>query len=425
MLHRHTDQAVARPRGRGAEDQRVVDTMEHGVVALDPHCDGDANDVLADRQQRHLKAELGLEALPGRNGDRLFDGRQVGIVGEQHLTQPVLDLETDDRRREVPVGGDIDDQAHELGADDPGQFIAVIILERDILDSCAADAEARAVQVKIRDLQIVAPRAAVEKIETWVPDGARRPHIGEMAEPRLRQKRRRRSGRRLRNEGVGGARRRFELIQITLRNRQRARRQVGIGDILGGADRPDPAMLEPHRFLAQPDHIADRVRDEQKRAAAQKIADMRHAFLYKERVADRERLVGDHDVGVDMGDDRKSEASHHAARIDLDWLVDKVADLREVDYRLKAPIDFFTCQPKDRSFQIDVFAASEFSIQTRRIIEDHDFPVNFDRTARRAQIAGDDLEQGRFAAAIDADKAPALALANLERDIFKGVEFAI
>ena len=52
--------------------------------------------------------------------------------------------------------------------------------KRHILDPCAADAEARAVQVEIRDLEIVPPRTAVEKIEPRIPDRARRTHIGEL-----------------------------------------------------------------------------------------------------------------------------------------------------------------------------------------------------------------------------------------------------
>ena len=46
--------------------------------------------------------------------------------------------------------------------------------------------------------------------------------------------------------------------------------------------------------------------DEQQRPVLLELAQEAHALLREERIADRQRLVDDQDVGVDMGDHRKA-----------------------------------------------------------------------------------------------------------------------
>ena len=95
------------------------------------------------------------------------------------------------------------------------------------------------------------------------------------------------------------------------------------------------------------------------------VAQEAHALLGEERVAHRQRLVDDQDVGVDVGHHSECQADHHPARIGLDRLVDELADVGELDDAVVARVDLRRRQAQDRAVQIDVLAPGELRVEAR------------------------------------------------------------
>ena len=92
------------------------------------------------------------------------------------------------------------------------------------------------------------------------------------------------------------------------------------------------AALEQHRAVAEAVHRAHVVGDEQDRLA--RLADAHElveALLLERRVADREHLVDQQDVGVDLDHHREREPDQHPDRVVLELEVDELAELGEVD----------------------------------------------------------------------------------------------
>ncbi len=111
--------------------------------------------------------------------------------------------------------------------------------------------------------------------------------------------------------------------------------EVGIGDGLGRAVLHQRPAVEPDRAIAQREHRRAVVTDEEQRSALGEIAQEAHAFLDEEGVSDRQGLVDDEDVGIDMRDHRECEPDRHAARIGLDRLIDEVAEPGELGHGRK------------------------------------------------------------------------------------------
>jgi len=88
--------------------------------------------------------------------------------------------------------------------------------------------------------------------------------------------------------------------------------------VLGRADGPAAAAVEPQHAVAQVGHRGRVVADEQQRAALLEFAQEAHALLHEARVADGQRLVDDEDVGVDVRHDGEREPHRHAGRVRLD-----------------------------------------------------------------------------------------------------------
>ena len=60
---------------------------------------------------------------------------------------------------------------------------------------------------------------------------------------------------------------------------------------------------------------------------------------WNDRVADREHLVDEQDVGLEVGGDGEAEAHLHAARVELHLAVDGVLELGELDDLVEASRD--------------------------------------------------------------------------------------
>src|SRR6185295_2653670 len=121
-----------------------------------------------------------------------------------------------------------------------------------------------------------------------------------------------------------------------------------------------PAVLKPERPLAEGGDVVHGVRAEQQRPARRDEAfEPVHALLLEIAVAHRERLVDDQDVGLDLRRDREAQAHRHAGRVDLDRLVDEVAELAELEDRRGLLADLLFREAEHRGVEHDVLPAGE------------------------------------------------------------------
>ena len=80
------------------------------------------------------------------------------------------------------------------------------------------------------------------------------------------------------------------------------------------------------------------MRDEQNRlAAALELGELVQALVREALVADREHLVDQQHVGIDVDRDGESQPHVHAGRVGLDRRVDELLHLGEVDDLVEAP----------------------------------------------------------------------------------------
>ena len=86
-------------------------------------------------------------------------------------------------------------------------------------------------------------------------------------------------------------------------------------------------------------------------------------------VADREHLVDEQDLGLEVRRDREREADVHAARVALHGRVDELLDAGELDDLVEALLDLAALHAEDRAVQVDVLAAGELLVEARPDLE--------------------------------------------------------
>ena len=130
--------------------------------------------------------------------------------------------------------------------------------------------------------------------------------------------------------------------------------------------------------------------------------------------------------GDDGDRDRESETDVHAARISLHRLIDEFADLGEArDFRHQS-LSFRLGKPDQRRVHEDVLDAGELRIESGAELEqrrDSTFKPN--RSVRRFECAGDDLQQRRLARAVWTNDAGGCAGFDFETDVAERPEFAM
>ena len=94
----------------------------------------------------------------------------------------------------------------------------------------------------------------------------------------------------------------------------------------------DPALAQEDRALAEPLDGGGVVRDEDDRAAALlELEDLAEALPLELLVADREDLVEEEHVDLQVGGDREAEPHVHARGVRAHGQVDEALELREGD----------------------------------------------------------------------------------------------
>src|SRR3954469_8550590 len=81
------------------------------------------------------------------------------------------------------------------------------------------------------------------------------------------------------------------------------------------------------------------------------LVDPGEALVLESAVPDREYLVEQEDLGIEMSGDREREPDVHPGRIPLDGDVDEVADPGEVDDLVELPLGFSARHAEDRAVE--------------------------------------------------------------------------
>ena len=110
--------------------------------------------------------------------------------------------------------------------------------------------------------------------------------------------------------------------------------------------------------------------DEQDRAsAARDLGHLAEAFLLKLGIADRQHLVDDQNLGLQMRRDREGEPNIHAAGVALDRRIEKFLDLGKGDDLVELASDLGAAHAEDGAVEIDVLASGELGMKAGADLE--------------------------------------------------------
>src|SRR6185369_3434234 len=120
----------------------------------------------------------------------------------------------------------------------------------------------------------------------------------------------------------------------------------------------------------------------------------------------------------DVNRDRERQSDEHATRVDLDGLLEEVADVSE-RRDVVVPIgDLASAQAENGRVDVHVLSAGKLGIETSAKLEKpRHSPVDLHSSERRSESSADDLQQGGLPRSVPADDSQRLALADSEGHI--------
>ena len=122
------------------------------------------------------------------------------------------------------------------------------------------------------------------------------------------------------------------------------------------------------------------------------------------QVADRQHLVDDQDLGLEVGGDGERQPDVHAARVVLHRRVDELLELRKGDDRVELADDLGAEHPEDGAVEEDVLPAGQVGMKAGADFEQaRDAAVQLDIAFGRRGDARQNLEQRALAGAVGAD----------------------
>ena len=194
--------------------------------------------------------------------------------------------------------------------------------------------------------------------------------------------------------------------------------EVLAGDLGRTADRLDLSLLEDQRPLAVSLDRVHVVGDEDDRPALLAHRPKRRgAALLERRVADRQYLVEDQDVCVDLEHQRECQPDQHPRRVVLQLHLSEPAELGKIDHRVVAPARLARTQPHHHPIEDNVVEGGQLHVESDpELDERRQPPRNPDLPAVGAIDARQDLQQGALAGTVAPHDADELALGDVERD---------
>src|SRR5262249_11816342 len=136
---------------------------------------------------------------------------------------------------------------------------------------------------------------------------------------------------------------------------------------------------------------------------------------------DRQHLVDNKDLRLQVRGHRERQARVHAAGIALDGRVDEAANLGEVDDVVELVGYLAPAHAQDRPVQEDVLAAGQLRVEAGSDLEQAPDPAaQLDLTGRGGGDAAEYLQQRALAGAVAADHAEYLPRLYIERYVLEG-----
>ena len=186
----------------------------------------------------------------------------------------------------------------------------------------------------------------------------------------------------------------------------------------------DAAAVEQQRARAQLAHAGQVVADEEHRAAfVPEILHAAQAAVAEMQVADRQHLVDDQDLRLEVRRHRKRQPHEHAAGVVLHRRVDELLELGERDDRVELADDLRAEHAEDGAVQEHVFPAGQLGMkagadfqQARHAAGEIDVALGGRRDPRQH------FQQRALAGAVGSDDADDLADVDPERDVLQRPE---
>src|SRR3954453_9584765 len=140
--------------------------------------------------------------------------------------------------------------------------------------------------------------------------------------------------------------------------------EVGVDHLVGRPERPHLPALDQQRAVAVVRDRVEVVADEHHRLAlGAEALERDHALLLEALVADREHLVEQEHVEVDLDRDRVRKPDLHAGREVLQLLVDEPLELGEGDDLVEALRELAAAQAEERAVDPDVVARGQLGVE--------------------------------------------------------------
>ena len=140
-------------------------------------------------------------------------------------------------------------------------------------------------------------------------------------------------------------------------------------------------------------------------------------------VPDREHFIDHQYLWFNVSRDRECEPNIHTAAVPLDGGIDKFLNFGKCDNRVELALDFAARHPKDSAVQKDVLAPRKLLVKPgAHFQETRHSSCNGNPTLSGIGNAAENFQERRFAGAIAADDANAVAAQDLERHILERPE---
>ena len=135
--------------------------------------------------------------------------------------------------------------------------------------------------------------------------------------------------------------------------------------VAGLAVGDDASGLQQQHAVAETLHGAEIVRDEDdRRAPPPQVEDALDAARLERCIADRQHLVDEQHVGLELRGHGKAEPYVHARRVPFHRHVEELADAGELDDAVEPGGDVTAAETEDGAAEEDVLAARQFGVET-------------------------------------------------------------
>ena len=162
---------------------------------------------------------------------------------------------------------------------------------------------------------------------------------------------------------------------------------------------------------------------ENRAAMAGDIFHFAQAFFLEFRVAHRQDLVHNQNLGLQMRSDGECEPHIHAGAIPLHRRVDELLDAGELDDLVELGADFGFGHPENGAVQKDVLAPAQLGMEPGADLEERcDATADSYLAACGLGDAAENFQQGALASSITTDNSHNLAGLDIERHIAQGPE---